>query len=153
MQVQHVVRRGAATAAGGSLVLGAGLALGVVVGRMQQDWLAVQAQRSAVETAQARAAVAAEPPAPVVVTEVRVRRVVPEPVVVHRTVTRVVAGQPAAAPRSRPARPAASQPARPAATPAAANPVARPSRTTVAPAPAPQRAQTPAPPATTSRTS
>lgn len=150
--MQHAVKRGAASVAGGSLVLGAGLALGLVAGRMQQDWLTAQAQRDAAETAQARAGLAAEPPRPVVVTEVRVRHVTPEPVVVHRTVVKRVAGQTASTPRSPAARPAATPAAKPDAR-QAGKPAARPSRTTVAPAPAPQPARTTAPAATTSKTS
>jgi hypothetical protein len=157
MSARHVVRRGVATAGSGALVVGAGLALGVLVADMATDWSAreagvlagadaVAAGDAAAETAAALAAgdaVAAGDAAlpPRVVTRIVERHVTPEPVVVHRRVYRTTEGS-------------GSRRTTSAVAPRAPRTVARPSRRVVAPAPAaPRRTPVRAPASTTSASS
>jgi hypothetical protein len=142
MHLSPPSRRTVSAAAGGALVLGSGLSVGILAADMQHRWAGEQVLREA----EAVTAAALSPdPEPVIVTVRTERHITPEPVVVHKKVYRTVRGKApvkAAERRSAPTKPAKKS----------AGSSTRP-RTVVAPAPAPAPAKAPAPAATTSKTS
>lgn len=142
MHLSPTSRRTVSAAAGGALVLGSGLSVGILAADMQHSWAGEQAQR---EAAAVTAAARTEAPEPVIVTVRTVRHITPEPVVVHKKVYRTVRGSAPARPTER-----RSAPAKPAKKTSSSSSVRR---TVVAPAPAPARAKAPAPASTTSKTS
>lgn len=139
MTLKPSSRRGLAAAAGGVLVLGSGMSVGILAADLQHDWVAGEAisQQATVVNAERAAA-----PDPVVVIRRKVQHVTPEPVVVHTKVPSSVRGetqgQRASGRSSRVGTPKSST---------------RSPRTSLAPAPAPARARAKAPAATTSKTS
>jgi hypothetical protein len=132
MTLKPPYRRGLAAAAGGALVLGSGMSIGILAADMRHDWAITQADR---DGAARLADEAARTPEPVVVIHRKVRHVTPDPVVVRKKVygsARSAGTTSAGASASHPT---------------------RPSRRVLAPAPAPAKARTQAPAARTSKTS
>lgn len=147
MAIKHSLTRGVATAGGGVLVLGAGMAVGALAADMHASWAAQDALRAA-------AAVSSDTtpdlviPRPVVVTRTVEEHVTPEPVVVHKKVYRTVrsggGSSSASAPRRAPSSGSSKK----------SSGTSKPSRTVVAPAPAaPAPAPAKAPATSTSKTS
>lgn len=143
MHLSPTSRRTLSAAAGGALVLGSGLSVGILAADMQHRWAGEQALR---EAEAVTAAALAKDPEPVIVTVRTVRHITPEPVVVRKKVYRTVRG-PAPAPRSNGGKAAA-----PAKTGKKSSSTSS-RRTAVAPAPAPAPAPAKPRSSTTSKTS
>jgi hypothetical protein len=149
MNAHLSVQRGIAAVSSGALVVGAGAAVGVLSAHMADEWSAQAALESA-------ASMVVDPtadlsvPRPVVVTRTKVRRITPDPVVVHKKVfVRVPAGQAVPAQSW-----SGSAPAPRSTSTSSSTTTSRPSRTVVAPAPQPAAPAPQAPSGgTTSKTS
>jgi hypothetical protein len=142
MAITPSMKRGAATTAGGALVLGAGMSVGILAAGMQHAWASESALRQQAEVQGVATTVV---PDPVVITRIRVRHVTPEPEVVHKKVYRTVPGSSSSG-TSAARRSTSSRTGSGSGTSGA-------SRTTVAPAPRPAPARAKAPASTTSKTS
>jgi hypothetical protein len=141
MTLKPSSRRGLAAAAGGVLVLGSGMSVGILAADMQHDWTAAEASR---QQAAVLADPVAAPPEPVVVIRTKVRHVTPDPVVVHKKVySSGQAQSPGQGSGGRTTSGSAPQ----------AKSSTRSSRRVITPAPAPARARANPPAATTSKTS
>lgn len=127
MSLKPSLSRGVAVVSSGAVVVGAGVAVGVLAADLSEQWSREAALQAAAE-------VVVDPvtddtaPRPVVITRIEERHVTPEPVVVHRKVYVRVPARQGSAPQAK---------AVPQRQPARAAAPAKPSRTVVAPAPAP----------------
>ncbi len=136
----------------GALVVGAGASVGILAAQMADQW-STQAALEAAASVVVDPAADFNVPRPVVVTRIKVRRITPDPVVVHKKV--YVQSPTAQAPAPQYQAPAP----RVASAPRTSTTRSQPSRRVVAPAPAP-KPPAPQPPApkpvsggTTSKTS
>lgn len=147
MKSHQSVRRGIAVVSSGALVVGAGASVGILTAQMADHWsgqAALEAAASAVEDPTTEL----NNPRPVVVTRTKIRRVTPDPVVVHKKVYVPSTSAQAPAPGYQAPAPRTASSSR------TSTITSRPSRTVVAPAPKPA-APKPAPVSggTTSKTS
>jgi len=149
MNAHQSVRRGIAAVSSGALVVGAGAAVGVLAAQMADEW-STQAALEGASSVVAAPPMDVSPPRPIVVTRTKVRRITPDPVVVHKKViVRVPTGQAAPARSS-----SGTAPAPRSAAKSSSTTTSRPSRTVVAPAPRPAApAPQPRSGGTTSKTS